>query len=88
MSSITIHNLDGDLDRRLTEEARRRKKSKNQLVKVLLAKSLGIPVEGRYSDDYQEFSGLWSREDLEEFNAHQADNSRVDPGDWRTAYQF
>ena len=60
MSSLTIHALDSILDQRLNEEARRSKKSKNQFVKDLLAASLGMPVEGRYADDYREFCGLWT----------------------------
>lgn len=32
MGSFTIHSLDEELDRRLSEEARRRKTSKNRLV--------------------------------------------------------
>lgn len=82
MSSITIHALDAGLERRLAEEARRRKKSKNQLVKELLASSLGMRVEGAYADDYREFCGLWSAEEAAAFNAAQADNSQVDPADW------
>jgi hypothetical protein len=83
MSSITIHNLDAELDRKLTDEARRRKKSKNQLIKDLLAKDMGLRVEGRYSDDYQDFCGLWKQEDLEEFNRVQEANARVDMQDWQ-----
>lgn len=82
MSSITIHNMDAELDRRLSDEAKRRKTSKNRLVKELLADSLGLPLSGRYSDDYREFCGLWTAEDLLEFNTAQADNRRIDEEDW------
>lgn len=83
MSSITIHALDADLDRRLSEEARRSKKSKNQLVKGLLTRSLGMPVDGRYADDYREFCGLWSAGELAAFNGSQAENSSIDAADWQ-----
>ena len=83
MASITIHAIDSELDRRLAEEARRRKTSKNRLVKELLARSLGLPVEGKMSDDYREFCGLWTAEEHAEFAARQADNSRIDPVDWQ-----
>ena len=82
MPSITIHAIDPELDKRLSEEARRRKTSKNRLVKELLARSLGLPVEGRMPDDYREFCGLWTAEEYAEFAARQADNSRIDPVDW------
>ena len=83
MSSITIHEIDEGLDRRLSDEARRRDTSKNRLVKELLAASLGLRVEGRYADDYREFWGLWCAEEAAAFDAAQADNARVDAEDWR-----
>ena len=82
MGSITIHKIDTVLDQRLTEEARRRKTSKNNLVKELLARSLGLAVDGNMPDDYREFCGLWAAEEYAEFTGRQAHNSRIDPGDW------
>ncbi len=78
MSSITIHDLDHELDRKLTEEAHRSKKSKNQTVKDFLARALGMRVDGRYADDYREFCGLWSEDELKAFNKLQAENSKID----------
>lgn len=82
MGSITIHALDEALDLRLSQEARSAKKSKNRLVKDLLAQSLGLKIEGAFSDDYREFCGIWSDAEHEAFLASQADNSRIDAGDW------
>ena len=82
MASITIHKIDSDLDQRLTEEAKRRKTSKNNLIKDLLARSLGLPVKGKLSDDYSEFCGLWNAEEYAEFEARQAENSKINPEDW------
>jgi len=83
MSSITIHDIDSELDRRLADEAKRRNTSKNRLVKELLAGALGLPVVGRYSDDYREFCGIWAAEDLAEFDAAQEENRHIDEADWR-----
>ncbi|PKL07860.1 MAG: hypothetical protein CVV51_11955 [Spirochaetae bacterium HGW-Spirochaetae-7] len=83
MGSITIHALDHNLDLRLSEEARRSKKSKNQMVKDLLARSLGMSVECKFADDYREFCGLWSTDDLAAFTTSQTDNSRVDAANWQ-----
>ena len=82
MASITIHKIDSDLDQRLTEEAKRRNVSKNSLIKELLARSLGLPIKGKMSDDYSEFCGLWTAEEYAEFEARQAENSNFDPEDW------
>jgi predicted HicB family RNase H-like nuclease len=83
MASITIHQIDGELDQRLTAEAKRRKTSKNSLIKELLARALGLPIKGKLSDDYSEFCGLWAAEEQAEFEAVRAENSKVDPEDWK-----
>lgn len=82
MSSFTIHDIDEKLDSTLSMEARKRGASKNALVKELLARSLGLDAGRAYADDYGEFSGLWTVAEKAAFDAAQADNSRVDPGDW------
>jgi hypothetical protein len=56
--------------------------SKNNLVKELLARSLGLPINGKLPDDYSEFCGLWTESEYEQFNANQRGNSRVDSEDW------
>jgi hypothetical protein len=66
----------------LDEEARRRKTSKNRLIKELLSRELGLSVEGSADSEYTEFCGLWSAEEHREFAETQRENSRVDPGDW------
>jgi len=84
MSSITIHELDSLLDRRLTEEAKRSRKSKNQFIKDSLSRVVGLPSEGRYADDYRDFCGIWSSAEREEFDAFQSENARIDAGDWQS----
>lgn len=84
MGSITIHALASDLDFRLTEEARRNKKSKNQFIKDLLSGSLGMPVGGKYLDDYREFCGVWTSSERDDFDSFQGENSRADGGDWQS----
>lgn len=82
MGSFTIHSIDPELDERLTQESRRRRTSKNRLVKDLLSRALGMAVEGYVNDDYREFCGLWTAEERREFEANQAENSRIDASDW------
>lgn len=82
MSALTIHAIDQALDARLGEEARKRRTSKNQLVKDLLAHSLGLEVQGAYADDYREFLGAWSVAERVEFDAGQRENRAIDKGDW------
>jgi hypothetical protein len=85
MSSITIHDIDKELDSRITKEARRRKISKNRLIKELLAGSVGLPYSAVFADDYSEFCGLWNREELDVFNSAQEKNRQIDDADWSQA---
>ena len=82
MGSITIHSIDGELKRRLDEEARKKNISKNRFIKELLSRELGVAFEGSYSDDYGEFCGVWSVEEHAVFEKSQSGNSEVDPEEW------
>ncbi len=82
MSSFTIHAIDPLLDARLSAEAKKKGKNKNQLVKELLACGLGLPQGESFAPDYTEFCGLWSSRDAEEFATTQKENSEVNPLDW------
>jgi hypothetical protein len=81
MASITIHEIDDVLNERLTQEARRRKKSKNQLIKEILAREMGLPVGVAYADDYREFCGVWTVAETAEFSAPTMDGRQMDPKD-------
>lgn len=82
MSSITIHEMDDALNERLTRAARSRGTSKNALIKEILAREMGIAVQGRYADDYREFAGSWSAAEYREFEIGQRENAAIDPGEW------
>ncbi len=81
--SFTIHDLDEKLDNRLSEQARISGKSKNKIVKELLAQAVGLATEKGFADDYREFCGLWSGEEAADFEAVQVENDRIDEDDWR-----
>lgn len=51
MCSITIHAVDSELNARLSAEAKREKKSKNQLIKDLLSRSIGLPSDKSFADE-------------------------------------
>ncbi len=79
--AFTIHGLDKELDERLTERARHERTSKNQLVKRLLARAMGLESGNPAPDDYGEFLGRWTKDDVDEFERRQSDNGRVDKAD-------
>ncbi|MCK5676301.1 MAG: hypothetical protein KAH99_04730 [Verrucomicrobia bacterium] len=83
MSSMTMHGIAPDLDRRLREEAATKGVSLNQTLKKLLSSSVGLDdVAVDHRKDYMEFFGVWSREDEAAFNAAASSCSQVDPEDW------
>ena len=84
MKSITIHGVDDHLAEALKRLARESNTSVNRTVKRLLEEVLGMkPRESaRYYDDFAQFCGLWSAEELTEFEEATADMNAVNEQDW------
>ncbi|MCX6579530.1 MAG: hypothetical protein NT166_05040 [Candidatus Aminicenantes bacterium] len=85
MKSITIYGLDDMLDKQIRERAKSQRLSLNKTIKKLLEKSLGITqgIKRGRQEDFMEFFGVWSDDDLREFNKTGSEFKQVDPGDWR-----
>jgi plasmid stability protein len=85
MKTLTIHALDPAVEKRIRDRARKENKSLNQTMKELLAASVGRPVSGGSSDhrrDFEEFAGIWSVRDEEEFAETTDAFDRIDEQDW------
>ncbi len=67
MKSVTIHNMDLDLYRRLKESAEKQGLSMNKLVKKLLRKSLGLSPISRKEFDFSDLIGSWGPEEARQF---------------------
>lgn len=50
MASITIYEIDETLNERLLEEARRQRKGKELLIREILAREMGLPINSRRID--------------------------------------
>jgi len=83
MGSITIHSLDPEINEKLNKLAKEKNKSKNKLIKEILARQLGLSGKGYYSEDYAEFCGIWSKEEYQEFTAAQKSNEYINTEDWK-----
>ena len=84
MKSITIHNLDEITSDLLEAKSKEWGLSLNKTIKRLLKDSLGIPTSNvSKQEEFVEFFGTWSQEDLDEFEKKTADTRLVDPGDWK-----
>lgn len=85
MKSITIHNLNEKLSKKIEETARREGNSMNRTIKKLLEKSLGItpsPEEDKCKM-FEEFFGIWSENESKQFDQAVEDFEIVHPEDWQ-----
>jgi hypothetical protein len=85
MKTMTIHGIDPQLDNLIKSKAKAEGLSVNKTIKKLLEISLGItPRPGKKNiSDFEEFCGVWTREDVKEFEKTIEDLSQVAPGDWQ-----
>ncbi len=87
MSTLTIHALEPDVERRIRAKAKRAGRSLNQTLKELLAESVGLrpsSASTHHRADFAEFHGIWTSQDAEDFRAATAELDRVDEADWQS----
>ncbi len=68
MKSITIYNLDDSLDSEIKKLAYKKGISLNKTIKDLLKKSFGLDKKNSFRRNFDEFSGIWTKNDEKEFN--------------------
>lgn len=83
MSSITIHNLDEDLEQAIRRAAKEEHTSLNKVIKSTLRKSFGLSTEARERLDLSEFSGTWTKADAQEFEENTQDFNKIDKEIWK-----
>lgn len=84
MSSITIHNIDNDLDISIRKKAIEDNESLNKTIQKLLRKSLGlINKPNDHKSDFMDLFGKWSKEDLEQFEKAVSEFETIDEEDWK-----
>lgn len=80
--TISLRNLPPELEKAIVETSRREGLSLNKATLRLLEQSLRKPQR---NGDFEEFSGSWTREDSDAFDAALAEMRRIDPADWAPA---
>ncbi len=85
MKSITIHGIDDITSKQLQITAETLGLSLNKTIKKIIQEALGIkPAEiSSRRKDFEEFCGLWSNEDLKEFNEAVEPLRQINPEDWK-----
>ncbi len=82
MSTITLHNLDSDLDQRLRNLAEEQGTSLNRLIQTILKSSLGLAGTRTPAQDFSEFLNTWTPEEAVEFEQATAELSIVEEDEW------
>ena len=85
MKSLTIHALDDHLATQIKHRAQELSISMNELVKRILAESLGIKVPSvpPHRNDFKSFCGTWTAHEAKVFEVCVAETEKVDPEDWK-----
>jgi hypothetical protein len=85
MKSITIHGIDEPLVKMIEAKARSEGQSVNKTIKKVLEEAFGVIPRGNGANwkDFEEFSGVWSKSDLAEFEKETDELRTIDPDDWR-----
>lgn len=86
MKQLTLRGFDKELERRLKQLAERENLSLNKTVLLLLRKVTGLeatPVPAnRVGDSLEEFIGVWSPAEQQEFNAATRVFEEIDEALW------
>ncbi len=85
MKSITLHGIDSKLDDLIKRKARKQGQSLNKTIKNLLEKSLGLnsDLESDRRKEFADLFGIWSKDDMKEFEKHTKDFEKIDNEDWQ-----
>ena len=85
MKSMTIHSMDEKLYKKIKNKAHENGLSLNKTIKRLLEEALGIKneIDINNRDEFVEFLGVWSKEEMKEFELNIKDLESIDKSDWQ-----
>jgi len=68
MKSFSIHNIEPDLAAAIEQIVETSGKSYEEVVKMLLRRSLNLIPQGEPKRDVSAFFGIWTQEEADDFN--------------------
>jgi hypothetical protein len=83
MGSITIHNIDEDLEKCLREAAAANNTSLNKTIQTALREVFGLEKPTRKKSDFSDLAGTWTEAEAREFEETTRDFSIIDEEMWR-----
>ena len=85
MKSITIHGIDEPLAKLIKSKAQEEGLSINKTIKKALEEAFGVKPrhKGSNRSQFEEFCGIWSISELNEFDKNTKELRKIDPEDWQ-----
>ena len=85
MSSITIHNIDKDLDLLIRKKAKKEGVSLNKTIQKALRESFNLETESdkNKKESFADIFGCWTEDDYREFTKKTKDFNKIDTEDWQ-----
>lgn len=81
MPSITLHNIDNKLYSLLKTQSEKNGLSLNKTIKQLLKEHFGLAKT--QENEFDDFLGIWSKADEQEFLNKTQDFNIIDEDDWK-----
>ncbi len=82
MKSITIHGIDIDLDKKISEKSKEYGLSQNRTVKKILQKTLLSDQKVSRREMFSDLFGKWTPTEKSEFEKRVSDFENIDKSDW------
>ena len=82
MKSITIHGIDSDLDKKISEKSKEYGLSQNRTVKYILQNTLLSDQKASKREMFSDLFGKWTNTDKVEFEESIKDLEKVNESDW------
>ena len=85
MKSMTIHGIDRQLAELIQSKAESEGLSINKTIKKILETALGVKPQPpqRNIEDFKEFHGIWTDDELTAFEENTSETRTVDTEDWQ-----
>ncbi|MCI5149667.1 MAG: hypothetical protein D3916_09815 [Candidatus Electrothrix sp. MAN1_4] len=83
MKSITIHDIDNDLFRKISEKSKKYGLSQNRTVKFILQNTLLSDKKAAKREMFSDLFGKWTKAEKMEFDKNIKDLEEVNESDWK-----
>ena len=83
MKSMTIHGIDAELDKKITEKANEFGLSQNKTIKTILSDSLLAKNKTAKREAFSDLFGKWTQTEKKEFDKRISDLEVINKADWK-----